>query len=80
MEKKFGTKEKVIVLAILIILGLLINTISPVSFNKSSNKTSVSSSQVNPCKEQDPLSALITINNEKQNENSCLFLGCGSIF
>lgn len=81
MEIKLGSKEKTIVLVILVILGIIINTLSPVSLNKT---VSMKSSQptVSQCKEnnQDVLSALLNIGNEKQNDNSCLFIGCGSLF
>ncbi len=81
MKRNFGSKEKTIVLVILVILGLIINALSPVSINKTKSNLS-SSSTVIQCSDnnKDMFSALLNMGNEKQNENSCLFLGCGSIF
>lgn len=85
MEKSFGTKEKIIILTILVVLGLLINTLSPVSFSnsKSANNTlqtqELKKGEASCDNNEDFLSALLN-GSEQQNQNSCLFIGCGNFF
>ncbi len=78
MKEKFETRDKIIILAVLIVVGIIINTVTPVSLKTSvieATNSSVSCGKT----DQSILSALF-IENNQENENSCLFIGCGSAF
>ena len=80
MKEKFGTREKIIILAVLITIGILINTVAPVSYGKTSNATESAKTAVSCGKTDTNILSALFIENNQKNENSCLFIGCGSAF
>ncbi len=81
MKDKFGTREKIIILAVLIAIEILINTVTPVSYTKTSLNTTESGKAAVSCAKTDQnLLSSLFVENSQKNEDSCLFIGCGSAF
>ncbi len=81
MELKFGTKEKTIVLVILIILGVIINTLSPVSISKQNAQAPAPLVKTQMgYKDLEKILSSINYSQEEKIDSSCLFIGCGSAF
>ncbi len=80
MKDKFGTREKIIILAVLVAIEILINTVTPVSYNRVSNAVETNKTALSCGKNEQNLLSSLFVENSQKNEDSCLFIGCGSAF
>ncbi len=80
--KNWETKERVLILVILIIIGLLINSVFPATSATKNTHISTSVKQAPKkilCQKSDDnfLSGII---GENKNKKPCTFVGCGTLF